>query len=395
VDAFRASQTEISGETQQRIDAAPGYLALAWGPSPRGGGLPLGVGIFADWPQARELRVTGSEQDTVDPSAVPDPIDPGGLDVFGEGVRREFDHSGTGSLWVLATGFAFGAGLTDWLRAGAGLVFERVQLAEQSTALTTYRAERAEAPNELYAASVQAEARFAGQADRLAPIAGFQFRPMHAVSVSVFARFPSRDLGGAGSVFLSQSSRAMFRSDTNPGVSLDELIVAKDEGLPFQLRTPLEVTFAVGFASNRFAFELDVERAHGLDTYTVLAVPESAPPSTTAYQPPHLRTGSQPVTRWAFGVTYAASDSAALAFGLRDDRSDVPQEDGVFRRVQLYTVSTGVIFQRGGFSGTVGVGYQFAPRQIVSFPSPLGESAAERAVQFEELALRVGASWLL
>ena len=44
-DALRYSQPAVAGEATPRLDAGPGYLALAWGPEPRRGGLPVGVGF--------------------------------------------------------------------------------------------------------------------------------------------------------------------------------------------------------------------------------------------------------------------------------------------------------------------------------------------------------------
>jgi hypothetical protein len=394
-DALRYSEPAVGGESTARLDAGPGYLALAWGPEPQRAGLPVGVGLFLHWPLARDLDVSESSRDSVDSSTIPDSADPGGLDVFSDGIQRSAHRSGSGRLWVLAMGVAFGAELGGWLRVGAGLNFERVQFAERSTALLSYQAENEAAPHESYGASLQSEARYEGLGQRLVPVAGVQMRLLPGIIFAASARLPSRDLGGRGSVFLSRTSRARLQSDTNPGTTIDELIVAEDESAPFRLRTPLEVTYAVGFASQRLALEIDLERGYGQSRYTVLPVPRSGPPSTSAYQAPAFRTGALPSTRWALGMTYAATEATALAIGVRDERSSVPERDAVFRRLHLYSVTTGAILRRGAFTGSLGLGYQWAPQQFVSFPEPLGESREERRVDFQEWTLRLGASWLM
>jgi hypothetical protein len=201
-------------------------------------------------------------------------------------------------------------------------------------------------------------------------------------------------MGGEGSARWAQSSAAAFDHGDGTVSTTSDLVTAEATGRSFDLRSPPEAGFGVGLAGARSAFEIDVVRDFGQPAYTVLSVPESESPSTSVYQPPTLRTESRPVTRWRMSFMLGISDAAAWILGIRDEVSDVPERDPVFRRVNIATVSTGWAAQRRGASATVGVFYRFSGLESVSFPSPLGDDYTNEQVEVQDIGLRLAGTWL-
>ena len=391
-EALRLQDVAAGDARSERLDASPGHLAWASGPARRGAAAPLGWGWYAHWPQDQDSSLSGRGSSTSAAASLPEAIDTGGLDAFTDGVTRQERRSGDAAYSVLATGVALGAELASGLSAGVGAVLERVRFRASASRLATYAAGTEDGAS--YRASIQESSRIEGVADRWAPLLGVQARPLAGLALGLALRLPSRALGGEGSVSYSRASQATL-SAAEGSVTLDELVLGEATGRQFELRTPLEATLSAGLASGRFALVLEVIRSDGLPAYTVIDIPESEPPSTAAFRPPAYRTGLRPRTRWGLGMSYAATDSAALGIGFRDDTSAVSGEDRVFRQVDLYSISTGVILHRSNVAAALGLVYLVAPRQSVSFPSPLGDEREARSLDAQTLTLRVGASWVL
>jgi hypothetical protein len=394
-DTLEYDTTTVSGRSNSRFDAAPAFAAFAWGSGGRRNEPGWGAALALDWPTFIRHRTSTGSTDTIRADKVPGQIDTGGLDVFEDGIHTRRTGSGVGELRVLSTAFAAAYGPSDAIRFGFSVEWQRVEFLDQSASLTTYRADIHDGADQSYRAHVLAESRFEGQVDRIVPALGVQVRPITGVLLGIYARLPSRFAGGNGSVRWSQSSGAALDSGDSRSAPVSSLATAERAGEEFDLRTPLEAGFGLGFAGSSTSFEFDMVRSYGEPRYSVLAVPESAPPSTSVFQPRAYRTGSVPTTHWRTGFTLSVGDNAAWMLGVRDDSSDVTPDDPVFRRLDLYTVSTGWAVQRGSASASFGLFYQYSSPQHVSFPSPLGDTHSQESVDVKGLGLRLAGTWLL
>jgi hypothetical protein len=394
-DLLRYETTTVDGRSSQRFDAAPAFAAFAWGNESRRGESSWGAAVALDWPTTTRHRASTRARGTIPADSTPGQIDPGGLDAFTDGIRTRSKGEGLGELRVQSTTFAAAYAPSKTIRIGLAAEWQRVEFLDQSSSLTTYKATIGDGPDQTYQGHVLSESRYEGQVDRIVPVLGIQVRPFTGVLFGIHSRLPSRFAGGNGSVRWSRSSSATLDSGESPGTTVADLVTAERTGEEFDLRTPLEVGFGVGFAGTRSSFEFDLVRSYGQPRYTVLDVPQSAPPSTSVFEPRSYRTGSIPTTRLHIGFIFAISDNAAWLLGVRDDGSDVVSDDPVFRRLDLFTVSTGWVGRRGNASVSLGLFYQSSSSQRISFPSPLGGSQGQEAVDVQSFGLRLAGTWLL
>jgi hypothetical protein len=393
-DLLRYSTTTVDGRAVSGFEPGPAFASFSWGGAKRGDS-GWGAAIALNWPETTRHATATRSAESLPFDSIPARIDPGGLNVFEEGISSRRTTQGLGEYRVLSTVFAAAYGPSDWFRFGFGLEWQRIDYLAQASALTTYHAETGDDPHQTYRAHVFSESRFEGQEDRVVPILGLQLRPIRGLVFGIQARLPSRFQGGNGSVRWSQSSSATLDAGESPADTVTELLTAERAGQEFDLRSPLEVGVGIGLAGSSTSMELDISRSFGQPRYTVLEVPESAPPSTAVFEPQAFRTGSNTVTHWRMGFTLAVNDSTAWMVGVRDDRAEVPADDPVFRRFDLSTVSTAWAIQRGSASVSLGLLYQSSLPQRVSLPSPLGDTRGEEKVDFQSFGFRVSGTWLL
>ncbi len=376
--------------------AAPGstYFAVATGSGRKRNASRLAYGLFVHWPLNRDIRVRQRRSEAVGASEVPSAVDPGGLDIFGDGIEKTVSSTGRGRMSVLSTGASVGFELRRWWRMGVGLHWERVQFMESSTRFTTFGAEGGTGDDATYRGTVQEASRYEGQLDRIVPVFGTQFDFGPAVTFGITVRFPSSDVGGSGAFELTRSSRSTFQVGDSPVTSLDDSIVAEGHGLNFDLRTPLEVRYGLGVAGAGSAFEIDVIQTEGVPSYTVLPLSPAEPPSSAAFLPPPYRTRLRPRFRVAMGAAFTLRDDLSTIFGLRTDASGNSGRDAVFRRIDLFTFTWGLVHTDGPLSGSLGISYQVGSAKV-AFPSPLGEERDKRKTQYELLGIRLAVTVLL
>ena len=103
-------QLTASGQAEEQLRAGAGFVAMAWGPDPRGDYPRLGVGWHLSWPDAEDMSASASTGGVIDAGAVPSDLR-GGTDIssaFPEGIRREERSTGRGALQTLSIGAQVG-----------------------------------------------------------------------------------------------------------------------------------------------------------------------------------------------------------------------------------------------------------------------------------------------
>lgn len=385
----------VGGDTTSSGQQRGGYLAWSSGSQGRRGGPPFAVGLTLAWPHDLRLETRRERSETIDPAQVPPAVDPGGLDVFSDGLTRERLATGDGRMEVLAAGIALGVAVTSWLRLGVAWQWERARYRSRDEVLSLFSGTAQDSTKYTFRGRRFALADYAGQTDRTLTALGVQADLTDWLVVGVRARLPSETVSGTGSVTLLESSAGERLSDDTVDRSTERFIVVRDDGLRFRLRTPLEIHYGLGLVGQTGAVEFDLVRRRGVGPYTVMPLPDSRPPSTDAFRPPAFRTGRRAVTEWRVGGSYLMTDTTAAFVGLRSMPSGVPGRDRVFRRLDLHELTTGVLYTRQRFSTSVALALRTGQRPGVRFPEPLGAGFRSAAVRYDAWALRVGATLLL
>lgn len=379
----------IGGTRTQRFTNGGGFIALSSSPTDRRSDSRFAYGIFLAWPSGLDIRTRTARQRQIDPQELPPVIDTGGLDNVEFGIDETSSATGQGNLRVLTAGVGVGYAPAKVFRIGIAVQWERVEFFERQEALSLFTFDNPSG-GESFEGSIHGTSEYEGVADRLVTSFGLQANLFRFVTIGLRVRLPSRTMSGRGRVFLRQSSQASRHSDTMPDVFLDDISFAGAGGLPFELRTPLVIQFGIGVVGQSVALELDFEQSEALPAYTVLPLPDSAPPSTVPVSSPPFETRLRRRLRWSAGFSIALSPSSLFLAGYRDDRSAVPDDDPVFRSVDLGLFSIGWVYRQGQVSGSLGMDYQYGNRAGVSFPTPLGDRVTKRHVRFEQLTLRFG-----
>jgi len=394
-DLLQYSQVQAGSRQESGFVPAPAFAAFSFGADSRGGGAVWSGAIALHWPSLVRNSSSSQSEGTLAADQIAPEIDPGGLEAFQDGIQESRADAGIGEYRVLSSLVAGAVSLSGRLRLGFGLEWQRVDYLAQASSLTAFEAISAIDPIQSYQAHIVDESRIEGQIDRLIPVFALQARPLSGFHMGIYARLPSRFAGGEGSIQWSRSSGGTLDTDGGSPETVSTLVTGSDSGRQFELRTPLEVGIGFGFAGSRASFELDLVRSNGLENYTVQHMPESQPPSTGAFEPRPFRTGALPTTRWRTGFALLLGANAAWAVGVRDESSDIQEADAVFRKFDLYLVSTAWTVQYRNISALIGLNYLFGSTQRVSFPTPLGDSNRNHSVELQSLGLRVAGTWLL
>ena len=388
-------EIRVNGSRELVVRPTPGFFSFTTSPtSPRS--FPrFAYGFYLWWPVQHELPARFEDSRLVDQGGVP-PTLVGATNLnalFPQGIGRQETARGFGELRIISPGFAFGLGLSRWLRAGMSARWERIRFEERSDSRVSFAAGGLPAPDELNGFT-QTSAVFQGDAQRLIYLFGLQVDFGRSFKAGLTYRLPSQNEDGSGDVFFAQQSSLTVTSGGVGVLDNSEFLFAQGDGLPFKLRTPDEFRLGLAMRFENVTAEVDWIRTGSLGSYEVFRALNGSPASTRSFQTARLTTSLNAVNRYAAGLAVAAGDNSAFLFGYARDTSGVPGDDPVFRKVDFDTLSAGYFFSRGALSASTGLVYRSAEEGAAAFPQLGGTGSLPGNVVIKSYSLRVGFSFI-
>ena len=388
--ALRMQSAAAGGPASETAELAPGSLAYARALGERRGypRFVVGLGLAQTVDQRLPTRIEGTRRGSG--ASLPPGLSPPGGSVdanFPAGLTITEVGDATGVLRILAPGVALGIAPTDWLRVGIGLELERVTLSERVDLATGYSAVNG---GSTLSGQSQLGWRLAGEALRAVASWGVQLELSPRWLLGLVLRLPSEHLRGAGRVRYQRSD--VFQTTGGVAPSGSEAVLVIGDGLPFRLESPRRLQVGLAYRSDRFLIEVDVYRTGAQAPYAALPAGESRPPSTMPFVLPAVRTASTAVLGAAVGMAYAQTARTSLLLSFAADPATVPPDDGLFRSVDVNTVSAGAYHVRGDLSVSIGVVYREARQTGVPAVPPDGGQPVPLDVNLRELAVQLGTS---
>ena len=166
------------------------------------------------------------------------------------------------------------------------------------------------------------------------------------------------------------------------------------ENLPFALRLPGQTRVGIALRLDSLTAELDWTRTRRLGAYQVFPAVSSDPVSSQALRIDPSETSLNQVDHYAMGLAFSFGATGSLLFGYAQERSAVPADDALFRKVDFETVAGGYFFTRGGFSGSAGLAYRFADESEAAIPELGGDTPVSASISLRSYALLVGGSYI-
>ncbi len=391
-DALRLQSAVAGGPASETAELAPGSLAYAQVLGERRGypRFVLGLGLAQTTDQRLPTRIEGTRPGSA-ASLPPGWSPPGGsIDAnFPQGLTVTDSGDASGVLRILAPGVALGIAPADWVRVGIGLELERVTLSERADLATGYSA--ATSGGGTLSGQSQLGWRLAGEALRAVSSWGVQLDLSPSWLLGLALRLPSEHLRGAGRIRYQRSDALTQDSGGTPVSGSDTVLVAHD-GLPFRLESPRRVQLGLAYRSDRFLIEVDLYRTGAQAPYEALPASESQPPSTVPFVLPAVRTAGTAVLGGSVGMAYAQTERTSVLLSFASDPASVPPDDGLFRSVDVTTLSAGAYHVRGDLSVSIGVVYREARQAGVPVTPPDGGQPVPLDVNLRELAVQMGTS---
>jgi hypothetical protein len=208
--------------------------------------------------------------------------------------------------------------------------------------------------------SVLVEARAAGNAMQVRPVAGLQYDASKHLLFGATVRMPAVTLLRSG----TYTSDAIAAGSSDQGLSLF------DPSAAFAFHFPFEIHGGAAYVSPRVEIEFDVHGYTRIAPYAMLS--SSQPIVTYAQGDPGSAPviGTEPFSGFTSESRAVVNASAGghvgltadgrwrVHFGAGTDRSPVGNAGQVFTRVNLYGGTLGISGTKGGFQFTVGANYR-------------------------------------
>lgn len=389
---FQYQSVESEGFRDSAFASRPGYVFYA---QPVSGGMVYphyNYGFSLNWPMNQQYSLVLRDEYTAGSSDLPPGLDGGAaLDpLFPGGIGYSENSDGSGDFSVMASGIGLGIAPSPGLRLGVAWLWERVNLRGKSTVLRTYQASSGPSPlNELFGESLSALS-FSGQSDRMVYMAGIQLDISATVTMGLKLRSASETLNGMGRLNWSRSDQLKVTSDALTVVDNSLSASASDKAAPFRLDSPREVTLAVGFQFDTVVWELDFTRVEPQSSYQVFPSAIGMTSGGTVGRLPAIHTSGVSTTRFAMGLGLYQTDIRTLLFGLALDKSATPEDDPLFRRVNLTTVSGGMLWTTTRYTLATGLVYRFGDEASVVFQTPGETSRITRGISLSQAMWHLG-----
>ena len=323
-----------------------------------------------------------------------DGLFPGGLSVL---ERSE----GEGRLDLLRMGVGFAMSLGASVRVGAQMLLEWLDMSAAGRIVMAYSGQETSATADtVLTGDSWSGLALAGHSTRMALQMGLQANLAPGVEFGAMVRNPSETLRGIGSVSLQRDHqmRVTSTTGTTTTVLVDRAGSANVEGeqVAFRLDSPRELRLGISFKSDWMLFTLEATRVSAQAAYTVFPGSVGTNTLTGAAQMPPLRTSGRGGNSLALGVVMVNGQDSSVLMGWRADRSPVVEEDPLFRKLDMNTVSVGWYRTGGRVTAAMGVMYRQAQQSDLRFSSPAGvaEQNATASVRWEAWSMHLGSTMI-
>lgn len=387
-------QRTAAGQDEAQLRAGAAFVAMAWGPDPRGDYPRLGAGWHLSWPDAEDISASVDTGSVIDAGSVPADLR-GGTDIsasFPEGIRREERSTGQGAMQTLSIGAQAGLAASRWFRVGIGVAMERVRLLLHEDVQLSYQGGPAADGSASLSAVTATTNHVTGQVERLVLQAGVQLDLAPGITFGARVRLPSHTIGGLGSARRSvarQSSLVLGGVETS---SLGDFALTDAAQVDFDLRTPQVLDLGLAFLFDTLVVEADVSLSEALDSYEVLPAQASGTLSDRVVQLEPTTTSRNAATSYRLGAAMADVAGGTVMAGLAQTDSGVPEDDPLFHAVSWFSVTAGYFRASGPRAWSVGVVYRLAEPGVLK-PRPVAGAAGEgAAVSLATAAVAVGGS---
>jgi hypothetical protein len=295
---------------------------------------------------------------------------------------------------VVASGVAIGFRVTDSIRVGTLLRFERVSLRMQESFSQYLSGQDNATTSNVLSGATQVSAVYSGEANRLVTLVGAQFEVSKGFVIGIVSQLPSQPAGGVGSIRIDRSDQLLV---TQNGATLHQATgsvhIASDSA-DFQLQTPGSLRMGIGLLFDTLVMEFNLDQRQALAPYNAFPALESGPPSTIAVRQNALVTKSNAVTRYGFSAAIALGTQASWFLGLSNDPAPVPSNDSIFRKVDALHVTTGYYTTRGAFAGSIRAIYTMADAPAVRFPHLSDDSSVTKPVRISTWVVGLSGSYV-
>ena len=378
---------KTGSHTHTAVTGSPANLSIS-GPISNSGTFPgYSYGFAFSHPQGQQHLSLLSHEHTGAKADLP-PVLSSGLDIdtdFPGGINFSERDEGLGLLNVTSTTLGFGAGLSRGTRAGLSVTWERVAFYENSQISKVYQGGEGGAEGNELAGSTRSHLRLSGETDRLIYLLGVQVEMSPVFTLGLLYRHPSETLAGKGQVLLLRDDALKIYKN---GILISERahqVEIEGEDLDFEIKRPGMVGFGFGFTFDTLIFELDLIRVQALEVYSVF--PRVYGQQVSRIGP--VENSGLARTRYAMGLALIQDDELTMLFGLRSDQSSTPDDDPVFRKLDMTTLSGGAMWSGQRLTTTLGLAYRFGSNPGAQYIVPEASNAITDKLEFTGLSVLI------
>ncbi|MDH4121539.1 MAG: outer membrane protein transport protein [Deltaproteobacteria bacterium] len=294
--------------------------------------------------------------------------------------------SSTRMEWV-EPGAAVGVNLGGGVRVGYRLGYVRMTVQESSQ--QTDQFQQAGGASTLTGVSHSMVDRW-GEMEWISHTLGVQYHWGKSIRLGLTWRPAVEPLASRGGVRYTQVSQ----SSLNGALPVTDTLVVDQPAAGFRWGQPEVVRFGLALVGEDYLMEMDITSQGALGPRVIQSAQASQPSSTVAFQFPGLTSKFSPVTQVGITTLWTVSETFGWSVAVATDTSPVDNQDPLFRRLDLQTITLGMFEARDEVSWTASFRARLGVNSQAVFPSADGGPGAVTKLTWEEYSLIFGGSLL-